>query len=331
MTTSVESVRQPSSSPDVVQASVVLISDVSLNNPVLELNKLIGDVYSQLQIPSTFDITQLLLTRGEAQNAAVSGNLTYSFFMRFVKRDSGNPLGQFQGAAGPTGPVGPPGPVGGPGPYGPTGATGPHGPIGSPGPRGPIGTVGPTGPVGPAGPAGQGVQGPVGPFGPQGPTGPTGPTGPFGPQGSPGVTGPQGATGPSGGGGGGGGGFVKSTMAEITVDTSVNGTVTPVSILSTGPVTFGSAGASFAIVRFTASVYNDDGGPGSFQLRIDGVPVRASVNIPMGNAPTALQYRVAMSSGSHTFEIFVKSAISVFPVTIPDSHHAVLIVEEVLA
>jgi hypothetical protein len=136
MTTSVESVRQPSSSPDVVQASVVLVSDESLDNPTLELNRLIGNVYSQLQIPSDFDITQLLLTRGASQNAA-SGSLSYSFSIRFVKRNAGNPLGQFQGVAGPVGPLGPAGPPGPPGPQGATGIRGPDGQTGPAGVRGP--------------------------------------------------------------------------------------------------------------------------------------------------------------------------------------------------
>lgn len=192
MTTSVEAVRQPSANPDVVQASVVLVSDTSITNPVLELNKFISEIYRQLAVSADFEITQLLMTRAEGQQAALTGNLTYSFFLRLVKKGA-NPLGQFQGPPGPTGPVGGPGPKGPVGSPGPTGPGGPQGPIGSPGPRGPI-TTGPAGTTGPTGPAGPpGNQGPLGPAGPQGAQGSPGVTGPFG-----GPTGPVGATGPTG-------------------------------------------------------------------------------------------------------------------------------------
>ncbi len=196
MTTSVEVVRQPSPNPDIVQANVVLVSDVSLLNPVLELNKLLPEVYRQLSLTADYEITQLLQTRTAGQQGALTGNLTYSFFMRFVRAGT-NPLGQFQGPPGPTGPHGPVGPMGIQGVTGPQGAQGPQGPAGSPGPRGP---ASPTGPVGPPGPTGiqgpQGIQGPLGPFGPQGSPGPTGSIGPRGVTGPQGSTGPQGATGP---------------------------------------------------------------------------------------------------------------------------------------
>ena len=226
MTTSVQSVRQPSASPDVVQASVILISDVTLNNPTLELNKLIGTVYSQLQIPSDFDITQLLLTRGVAQNAAISGSLTYSFFLRFVKRNSGNPLGQFQGVAGPTGAAGPPGTPGAAGLPGIQGPVGPPGPPGNHGARGTTGGLGATGPAGPVGATGfAGATGPIGPFGLQGPPGVPGVPG------VPGATGPVGATGPAGGGGGGftpGADLIGTSTYQI-VD-KIRGVQTPLSL-----------------------------------------------------------------------------------------------------
>jgi hypothetical protein len=142
------------------------------------------------------------------------------------------------GTVGPTGPAGPQGAQGVSGPQGATGATG--GPDGAAGPAGADGTDGLTGsnglngPIGNTGPAGlAGNPGAAGPDGnpglAAGPTGPTGPTGLVGPTGdSPaGITGPTGPTGP-------GPIQIHSLTFNTQVQSTANGSVTPVQNFNTG-------------------------------------------------------------------------------------------------
>lgn len=190
MATHVESVRQPSATVDIIQASVTLFSDITLSNPILEFNRFVPDVYAQLDVEQTHDIVQLVLLRATMNP---DGSAVYQFSVQF-QDNRVSQVGRYQGQAGPTGVMGFVGVFGYTGSVA-TVPSGPFGYIGFLGLRGPPGATGPLGggPTGPQGPPG--VQGPVGPFGPQGSAGVTGITGP---QGSPGITGATGPTGPRG-------------------------------------------------------------------------------------------------------------------------------------
>ncbi|HWK25301.1 MAG TPA: hypothetical protein VNS09_01985 [Solirubrobacter sp.] len=120
--------------------------------------------------------TEWALPRGFAQpidfTLAADGSLWYTA--------TGNTLGRFAEAVGPTGPEGPAGPTGS---QGPAGSTGPAGSQGPAGPTGATGAAGQTGAQGDPGPAIQGSPGAAGPQGPAGPRGVTGERGPAGPRG----------------------------------------------------------------------------------------------------------------------------------------------------
>ncbi len=211
MATFVESVRQPSSSTDVVQASVTLFSDITLTNPTVEFVRFIPDVYLQLDLEQSMDITQIVMLKATTNP---NGSSVYVFSLQFMDGRV-NPVGRYMGQPGPTGvigfmgvfgytgsvatqPSGPLGYMGFLGLRGPMGPTGPAG-IGIPGAAGPPGIQGPVGPQGLQGATGlrgaTGVPGATGPQGIQGIQGPPGPDGPFGP------TGPRGPAGPGGGAG----------------------------------------------------------------------------------------------------------------------------------
>lgn len=151
MATHVESVRQPSASVDIVQASVTLFSDITLSNPLLEFNRFIPDVYAQLDVELTHDIVQLVLLRATTNP---NGSAVYQFSVQF-QDNRVSQLGRYQGQQGPTGVMGFVGVFG----YTGSVATVPSGPFGY------IGFLGLRGPPGPTGPAGGGPTGPQGPPG----------------------------------------------------------------------------------------------------------------------------------------------------------------------
>ena len=132
MASYVESSREPGASTDVVQASATLFSDITLTNPILEFNKYIPEVYSQLEVDPSFDITQLVLLRFTPQNSGPNaGPATYTFSIQFVnKRSAVSPVGRFLGQPGPTGIMGF------------MGVFGYSGSVASPAPTGPFGYIG---------------------------------------------------------------------------------------------------------------------------------------------------------------------------------------------
>jgi hypothetical protein len=250
----VESVRQPSASADIIQASVTLFSNITLSNPALEINKFIPEIYAQLDVePTAHDVVQLILLRATTNQ---NGSAVYQFSIQF-QDNRVSQVGRFQGQVGPTGvigfvgvfgytgsvatvPSGPFGYIGFLGLRGPPGATGPLG-GGPTGPQGPPGVQGPVGPFGPQGSAGiTGATGPTGPFGATGPTGPAGPTGPrgsTGPAGTVGAAGAPGATGPAGPANL-AGDLAGSTLTQTVVRFSGTGGVAPI----TAPEIFFSGG-----------------------------------------------------------------------------------------
>jgi hypothetical protein len=203
MTSHVESSREPGGSTDIIQASATLYSDITLSNPVLEFNRFIPDVYSQLDVDLSFDITQIILVRMVPANTGPAATpASYTFSIQFISKTSTvSPIGRFLGQPGPTGVMGFVGVFGYSGSVASPSPTGPFGYIGFLGLKGPPGPTGPVGPQGAGDPGPVGPQGPVGPFGPQGATGVVGAVGPTGPAGSQGSTGPFGPTGPAGGSG----------------------------------------------------------------------------------------------------------------------------------
>lgn len=213
MTTTVGVQRLQSDASNIINALVLLNSDVELENPITEFNSpsVFQEIFLQLNVsPNEYFISQITLSDITTPFRQI---ISYNFNIRIVQNGTlDSRKNQFQGPKGPAGPAGPPGSIGPQGPAGPQGPLGPTGPFGgptgpqgvqgSPGPTGPTGSRGPTGPRGLTGPIGntgpQGIQGSPGPTGPLGLTGPVGPTGIQGIQGLQGVTGPQGTTGPQG-------------------------------------------------------------------------------------------------------------------------------------
>lgn len=213
-----------------------------------------------------------------------------------------------RGHDGPTGATGNGGPTGGTGigatgntgRTGPTGpcCTGPTGPVGPSGPSG--GPEGPTGPSGATGATGAGVTGATG----NGVTGPTGPccTGPTGPQGPQGPTGPA-ATDTNN--------FIQSGFARVPDGTVVPGGVE--TTLATVALNFG--GNSFAEILGTFS-YRPTAGAGAdptFRLYLDGAFLIGAAATSSGSAASsgAVQDRLVVAPGLHTYELRVLSASSI--------------------
>ena len=262
MSVTISATRQSSSGPG-IQALVNLNSTQSLSDPTAFLLDNISTVLTQLGLPASYSISQLLLTSPQSNQLG----FFYSFIVTFATSFGPTvsypvPPGLYlgppgaAGAQGPTGPLGPQGATG-IGALGPTGPTGPAGPIGVTGPTGAIGSVGPQGPTGPRGTTGpQGATGPngvtgltgaTGPTGPAGATGPTGPTGAAGPTGVTGPTGPVGQTGPRGNTGAAGPTGPQGATGPFggpPGSTGVTGPVGPQG--ATGPTGPGAAQTAFA-------------------------------------------------------------------------------------
>jgi hypothetical protein len=341
MATFVESIRQPSASVDIIQASVTLFSDITLSNPLLEFNRFIPDVYSQLDIEESHDIVQLVLLR-----AAVgpTGSAVYLFSVQF-QDNRVSTLGRFQGQAGPTGIIGFMGAFGYTGsvattPSGPFGYIGFLGLRGPPGPTGPLG-VGPTGPNGPPG-----AQGPVGPFGPQGTFGPTGPTGPRGatgpqgtpgvqgPQGSPGVTGATGPTGPAGPTGPFGGPTINLVQSVATGVFSIPGSsFSAVTGLSATITTSGRPVRILVNINYNATASNAWGVFTLFRGSTNLGDATFGFQIAQGtntsdNVPANMAYIDAVPAGTYTYTVQVRNGAGTGQVS-EGNQLAALIVEEV--
>jgi hypothetical protein len=117
---------------NVVQALVVLTSDVILPNPITTLSEpdVFKQVYQALGLdPDTYDIGQVKFNR---VTTTFVNNYSYEFSVKFVPKGAGLDDQIFVGPPGPAGPRGVVGPVGPLGPPGPIGPTGPPGSIGLP-------------------------------------------------------------------------------------------------------------------------------------------------------------------------------------------------------
>jgi hypothetical protein len=116
------------SSPDVVEALIILNSDSALNSPATTLVNNLGTALQQLGIqPNAFILDEMSLIRATApSNQIPSFFFSYSFTVRF-NRSGSQSLGRFQGPVGPAGPPGQPGQQGAQGIQGSAGPTGPGG------------------------------------------------------------------------------------------------------------------------------------------------------------------------------------------------------------
>jgi hypothetical protein len=335
---------------NIINAYVLVNTDIILPNPIVYLNQpeIFSQIFSTLELhPDEWVISQITM-------AAVTQPFThifaYSFNIRLLKAGTKDPqVNQFVGPAGPQGvrgpdgqggfqgppgvpgsqgPAGPTGPAGGPvgptGPTGPRGLTGPLGPTGTQGPQGspgftgPIGPIGLTGPAGPTGPRGStGLPGPLGPTGPLG-GGPTGPAGPTGPTGGVGTTGPKGNTGPIGAIGPAGPGFRSGQLFRSDLPLRAAGVTIPA---GTGPYIIGAQAYNPLDYQFSGAVLNtsfvvigrrESAGTGLAVIRnvSDGGVIVASIGIGGNTIAKISSGPVILPTASKVYEVLLSAGTS---------------------
>lgn len=128
----VGTIKQESDQPGTARATVILTSDKSLSNPVLQFDTsaVFNQVYGTLGIQPGWLITQIILLGLASDN----GIWQYTFAVKFAR--PGTKLDMEQGPPGPTGEQGPPGTKGDRGDTGKPGQPGTVGPKGDQGPPG---------------------------------------------------------------------------------------------------------------------------------------------------------------------------------------------------